>query len=205
MFVYLRALGLGGWGRGDLSAQRPIGGSRCSVDVTRSGGWLLEMVARVVSVCRGRKKLRAPHLQVVLEGENLRLGMEVGHWCGPYASSGDAQCCVLRPLHHLHVRLSQVRNPGHTGVCQYRSDKLPLEGREGLLEVAERCRSQGLYDVQSILGSGCHDSNMGSEGQNSVQSDTKNLGVGTYRDCGVKESNPWLQRVLSVEGGDQSV
>ena len=87
------------------------------MDVTGSGGWLMEMVARVVGVFRDRKKLRAPHLQVVLDGKDLRLGMEVGHWCGPYAAIGEAQCSVLRPLHHLQVRLSQMRSPGHTGVC----------------------------------------------------------------------------------------
>ena len=42
----------------------------------------------------------------------------------------------------------------------------------------ESHRSQGLHEVQPILGSGRHVSDMGSEGKTLVQSDAKNLGVG---------------------------
>ena len=56
--------------------------------------------------------------------------------------------------------------------------------------VAERRRSEGLHDFQQILGSGRHICVVESEGQTPVQSDAKNLCVGTYRDLGVIESNP---------------
>lgn len=60
------------------------------------------------------------------------------------------------------------------------------------------------FNAQQILGPGRHTSDKGPEGKTPIQSDTKNLCLGTYRDYGVKEGDTWLKQVLSVVEGDQS-
>lgn len=40
--------------------------------------WLLEMMARVVRICRGSKELRAFHLEVGSDGKGLSLAVNVG-------------------------------------------------------------------------------------------------------------------------------
>ena len=73
------------------------------------------------------------------------------------------------------------------------------------LGVAKRSGNQGLYDVLPILGFGCRVRNVSPESHAPIQCDDKNLCVFTYRDCEVKESNPWLQGVFSVLRSDVHV
>ena len=55
--------------------------------------------------------LRASKLQIVLQGKDFCLSMQVGRGSQPGTACGYTQCRVLRSLQHLHVKLSQVTQP----------------------------------------------------------------------------------------------
>jgi hypothetical protein len=78
VFVQPGAHGTTGWRRRDRSKQLPIVSRRCVVDIPPS------TLSRVVKVLKGvtwtggrRKELSAPHVQVVLDGQDLGLSMEM--------------------------------------------------------------------------------------------------------------------------------
>ena len=57
--------------------QRPVVRSRGGVNGSPGSCWEMEMMARVVMIVSTSQKLSAPHIQVVLDGQDLCLHMKM--------------------------------------------------------------------------------------------------------------------------------